>query len=190
MPFAVRAIEDLAAILHRATRGQRRGRRISQQRNDVDGLDRRLCRPHDCADLASESADRQGISRRQVGTITTRRRRLPGRRSRGPGTTWSGALERAGGHRRLEFAYALGKPARDAIRRDPSSSLPPLTPHLRAGDVRHQPEQRDCADLPTADSLSRRRSSHQVGTITRSWLCRRGQRIPRTMGLAERLRSA
>jgi len=52
-----------------------------------------LCRPCDCADLASESADWQRDRRRQVGTIATRRRLSTGCRSRVAGWTWIGAAE-------------------------------------------------------------------------------------------------
>jgi hypothetical protein len=46
--------------------------------------------------------------------------------------------------------------------------LPAPAAHLRPGPREARAPATDCADLPAADSLPRRRSSPQVGTITRS----------------------
>lgn len=130
-------------------------------------VQRRLCRPHDCADLASESADWQRDRRRQVGTITTRRRGLPVRRSWVAGRP---GAARSNAPAATVDSNSLVHTANQLVMRSVATVVVAPAAGSTSPDARRwaSAQQRDCADRRAADSLPHRRSSPQVGTITRS----------------------
>lgn len=95
---------------------------------------RRLCRPQDCADLASKSRNSLVERGRQVGTITCDDEDPPSRLAR------VAAPERAGGQQRAPFGLHTGQTSLGRAPSQPLSLLPPLPLHLRTGEERHQPE--------------------------------------------------